>query len=115
MSEDDKNKLNTLENALYLVSDVLDLLVMDVNSVLKNYTNYKMNEYDKLRELSKEARRCVCTFDKLMNDDKACAIFSSCSDNLYKMIYNKASSYINKLKKYEESVNKKAARVSKVA
>jgi 5-bromo-4-chloroindolyl phosphate hydrolysis protein len=88
---------------------------MDVNSVLKKYTTCKIKEYDKLQEVLKEARRCVCTFDKLMNDDKAVSMFSYSSDRLYKLIVNQASSYVNKLKHYEEGVNKKAARISKVA
>lgn len=115
MSDDDRSKMNILANAIVMLADVLDNLVMDTDSILKNYVSGKNTEFDKLKSALSEAKGIVSYFDNKIADDKAASMFGDCSDNLYKLVFNKASSYVNKLKKYEESVNKKVARLSKVA
>ena len=71
--------------------------------------------YEKIQELLKETNKKISNFDTIMKDDKASMLFGECSDKLYKLIFNQANSYVNKLKKHEESVNKKAARHAEVA
>ena len=115
MAEEDKHNMNILTNGIVMLADVLDVLVMDVNSVLGKYKVGKCTEFDKLKGVLGEVKGIVSYFDKVLDDKYAQDLFGDMSDNLYKMIFNKASSYVNKLKKHEESINKKAARHAKVA
>ena len=107
--------MNVFTNAMYMLTDVLNIFVMDASTILKKYDLGQTKEYESLKQLLKETNKRIKLFDTLMKDEKASAIFGDASDNLYKMIFNKASSYVNKLKKYEESVNKKISRQKKVA
>lgn len=115
MSEEDRGRMNILANALVMLSDVLETLVMDTDSILKKYITGKNTEFDKLKEVLKESKGIASYFDKRIGDEKAASMFGDMCDNLYKMIFNKAGSYVNKLKKYEEKVNRKAARRAEVA
>ena len=51
----------------------------------------------------------VSKFDNQINDEKASFLFGQMSDNLYEMVYNKASSYVNKLRSYENNNNKETS------
>ena len=115
MDNEDKHYLNIVSNALRMMSDVIEMFIMDANYIMKKYGLNNIREYDKLNAALKEAKACVRTFDRLTEDKKILSMFGDCSDNLYKLIFNKASSYVNKVKKHEESINKKAARNAKVA
>lgn len=115
MSDDDKRSLNILANSMFMLTDVLNILVIDADSIFQKYNLGKMKDYDRIKELLKESNKRIAHFDSVVKDEKASMLFGECSDSLYKMIFNKASSYVNKLKKYEESVNKKTARNAKVA
>jgi hypothetical protein len=115
MSDEDRHKMNILANSIVMLADVLDNLVMDTDSILKKYVTGKNTEFDKLKSALSEAKGIVSYFDNKIADEKAASIFGDCSDNLYKLVFNKASSYVNKLKKYEESVAKKIARNAKMA
>lgn len=115
MSDEDRHKMNILANSIVMLADVLDNLVMDTDSILKKYVTGKNTEFDKLKSALSEAKGIVSYFDNKIADEKAAAMFGTAADNLYKLIFNKASSYVNKLKKYEESVAKKIARNAKVA
>lgn len=115
MSDEDRHKMNILANSIVMLADVLDNLVMDTDSILRKYVTGKNTEFDKLKSALSEAKGIVSYFDNKIADEKAASMFGDCSDNLYKLIFNKASSYVSKLKKYEEGLNKKTASVSKVA
>ena len=115
MSDDDRHKMNIFANAIVMLADVLDNLVMDTDSILKKYVSGKNTEFDKLKSALSEAKGIVSYFDNKIADEKAADMFGQCSDNLYKLIFNKASSYVNKLKKYEEKLNSKTSRNAEVA
>jgi hypothetical protein len=115
MSEQDRHSMNVIANAMYMLSDVLNILVIDADLILRKYGLWKMKEYEDIQELLKETNKKIANFDTIMKDDKASMLFGECSDKLYKLIFNQANSYVNKLKKHEESVNKKAARHAEVA
>lgn len=115
MSDEDRHNMNILANSIVMLADVLDNLVMDMDSILKKYVTGKNTEFDKLKSALSEAKGIVSYFDNKIADEKAADMFGRCSDNLYKLIFNKASSYVNKLEKYAEEINKKAASVSEVA
>ena len=109
MGDEDKEKMNIYANALYLVSDVLDAMITDTNSILRKYDACDASGFDKLSNVLKETRGLVAHFDTLMDNEKASDIFGSCSDKLYKLVFNQASSYVNKLRRYAEGINKKAS------
>jgi hypothetical protein len=115
MSEEDKHFLNISSNALRMLADLVEVFIMDANTVMHRYGLNNIKEYDKLSATLKESRALVRMFDTLTNDEKVSSLFGDCSDNLYKLVFNKASSFVNKVKKYEESVNKKMSRQTKVA
>lgn len=115
MSEQDRKNLSILSYSIFMLSDVLETFIFDVNSLLKKYSDRKTVGFDKLNEALKEARKVVAHFDATMDDDKASYIFGDCSDNLHKLIFNKASSYMNKLKAYAKETNKNTPRDAKVA
>ena len=115
MPENDRKFLSILSYAVYMLSDVLDSYIMDLNQLMKKHTDHKVYGFDKLNQAVKEARKVVTHFDGTINDEKATSLFGDFADDLYKLIFNKSSSYYNNLKKYEESINKKAARNAEVA
>jgi hypothetical protein len=115
MSEEDRHKMNVLANAIVMLADVLDNLVMDTNSTLQKYVSGKTTEFDNLKAALGEAKGIVSYFDNKIADEKAADMFGQISDKLYKLIFNQASSYVNKLEKYAEDINKKSASVSEVA
>lgn len=101
MSDEDRKNMNILANSLLLMADVLDSLVVDANSILKKYTGQKSTDFEKLNNLAKETKSLVSYFDNHLDNEQAQFLFGEMSDNLYKMTFNKAKSFINKLKKYE--------------
>ena len=115
MPENDRKFLSILSYAVYMLSDVLDSYIMDLNQLMKKHTDHKVYGFDKLNQAVKEARKVVTHFDGTITDEKATSLFGDFADDLYKLIFNKSSSYYNNLKKYEESINKKAARNAEVA
>lgn len=115
MPENDRKNLSILSYAVYMLSDVLDNYIMDLNRLMKKHTDHRVYGFDKLNQAVKEARKVVVHFDGTIGDEKATSLFGDVADNLYKMAFNKASSYYNKLKKNAENVNKKAASDAKVA
>ena len=115
MPENDRKNLSILSYAVYMLSDVLDNYIMDLNLLMKKHTDHRVYGFDKLNQAVKEARKVVVHFDGTIGDEKATSLFGDVSDELYKLIFNKSSSYYNKLKKHEKSVNKKTARNAKVA
>ena len=115
MGDEDKEKMNIYANALYLLSDVLDSMILDTNDILKKYDACDASGFDKLSSVLKETKGLVAHFYTLMDDKRATDIFGDCSYKLYKLVFNQSSSYVNKLKRYAEDVNKKSARVSEVA
>lgn len=115
MPESDRKFLSILSYAVYMLSDVLDSYIMDLNQLMKKHTDHRVYGFDKLNQAVKEAKKVVAHFDVTINDEKAASLFGDFADDLYKLIFNKSSSYYNKLKNYAENINKKAARNAEVA
>ena len=115
MTSEDVTFLNITSNALRMLSDVFETFILDTNIIMKKYGLNDIREYDKLKIALKEAKECVRTFDTLTKDEKVITMFGDCADDLYKLVFNKASSYVGKVRKYEENINKKAARDAEVA
>lgn len=115
MSMEDRKTMNTLANAMLLLSDVLDAMTMDAQSVMKKYTNGRITDFEKLNNVLKETKSLVSYFDGQLKDEKAQLIFGETSDDLYKLVFNKSKSFVNKLKKHAENINKNAPSPSEVA
>lgn len=115
MSEEDRKELNVLGSSMVIVVNVLDALMINVQRVVEKYGNIKVTNFVKLQESLKETRALIPHFDSCLNNEKASYLLGTMSDNLYEMTYNKAKSYITKLKKHEEYTNKKNSASSEVA
>lgn len=115
MPESDRKFLSILSYAVYMLSDVLDSYIMDLNQLMKKHTDHRVYGFDKLNQAVKEAKKVVAHFDVTINDEKAASLFGDFADDLYKLIFNKSSSYYNKLKNYAEKANKKTSQDAKVA
>lgn len=121
MTEDDRKKVKILSSSLYMLSDVVTSMILEINSTLSKYTKHKLHEFDNLQNALKESKVCISRFDNRMNDEKISSLFGDCADNLYELIYNKSSSYQNKLEKYlktkedAKGANKKVKRNAEVA
>ena len=114
-SEEERREMTILANALYLMSDTLDSMVMEIHSILKKRGLDEDSHFDKLSTVLKESKKAVYRFDMLLSDDYASKLAGDMSDSMYKLVYNKASSFSKKLKDYAERADKKAARNAKVA
>lgn len=115
MSDEDRKNLSILSYAVYMLSDVLESFIMDINLLMKKNTDSRVYGFDKLNEAVKEAKKVVTHFDKSMCDEKALSMFGDVSDDLFKMVFNKASSYTNKLSDYAKKTNKNTPRHAEVA
>lgn len=114
-SEEERKEMTILANALYLMSDTLDSMVMGIHSILRKRGLDEDSHFDKLSSVLKESKKAVYRFDMLLSDDFASKLAGDMSDSMYKLVYNKASSFSKKLKEYAEKADKKAARNAKVA
>lgn len=115
MPKENRKTLSILSYAVYMLSDVLESYIMDLNGLMKKNTDRRVYGFDKLNEAIKEAKKVVTHFDRVISDEKATTLFGNMTDDLYKLIFNKSCSYYNKLNKYAEDVNKKAASGTEVA
>lgn len=115
MPDSDRKFLSILSYAVYMLSDVLDSYIMDLNQLMKKHTDHRVYGFDKLNQAVKEAKKVVAHFDVTINDEKAASLFGDFADDLYKLIFNKSSSYYNKLKNHAEKANKKTSQDAKVA
>lgn len=90
MSESDRKFLSILSYAVYMLSDVLDGYIMDLNQLMKKHTDHRVYGFDKLNQAVKEAKKVVAHFDVTINDEKATSLFGDFADDLYKLVFNKA-------------------------
>lgn len=116
MSEEDQTVMHTYGNMLTMLADMLDTAVMDANQLLDKYhPDYHIEMFDKLKALGAEAKSFLRMLDNSNPDQFYLNLFGDTVDKLYEMSFNKARSFVTKLRKHEESVSKKAARNAKVA
>lgn len=115
MPENDRKNLSILSYAVYMLSDVLETYIMDLNLLMKKHTNHKVYGFDKMNQAMREAKEVVLHYDDIMKDEKATFLFGHMSDDLYKMIFNKSSSYYNKLKAHAEKADKETSRSAEMA
>jgi hypothetical protein len=109
MEEEDRDLMNAYGAMLSIVADMFDTLIMDANQLLNKYhADYRIEMFDKLAKLGKEAKKQVQLLDNAKTEDKYYInLYGDTCDKTYEMTLNKSKSFINKMKKHEESVNKK--------
>lgn len=71
--------------------------------------------FDKLVEIGKEAKRHVRMLDDYQADEFYMQAYGDAADNLCELAVNKAKGFIRKVKKHEETANKKTPRNAEVA
>lgn len=102
MSKEDEDLLNACGNAIIMLSDALETLIIESNSLLKKYhPGYRIEMFDKLNELAKEARKHVSMLDQYANDEFYTNTYGDTVDKLYEMILNKAKSFVRKMQRHE--------------
>lgn len=93
----DKEKMNTLFVAMYMAVDIMDSCLMDINDTL--HKTSKTLNYTKIVDLQDTAHLCR---DQLkifgaQADYLQYAQWGDITDNMYKMMQNKAKALINKV------------------
>lgn len=116
MPEEDQDLMCVYGDALVFLADVLESLVLEVNQVLeRTHPEFRIDMFDDLVKLGKEAKKHVRLLDYHEEDKYYMNLYGDTVDKLHDMIINQSKSFVNKIKKHEESVNKKAKRNAKVA
>lgn len=116
MTEEDRDRMNTYGNMLIMVCDIVETANIEMNQLLKKYhPTFRIESFDKVAELSNEASGIVKMLDRYSEDEYYTNTYGTVVDNLFEMCFNKAKSFIGKIKKNEERANKKATKNAKVA
>lgn len=117
MNKDDMDMMCAYGYSVVMLADSLDTILMEIDQLMKRYyPDYKIHAFDKLKELGKESKNCLSLVEGLGgNDPYYMNLYGDSADKLTEMIVNKAKSFLNKVNRHEESINKKAKRNAKVA
>ena len=116
MPEADQDLMCIYGDALVFLADVLESLVIEVNQILgRTHPDFRIEMFDRLVELGKEAKKHVRMLDYHEEDIYYTNLYGDTADKLNVMIVNQSKSFVNKIRRHEESVNKKAKRNAKVA
>lgn len=110
MSEEDIDHMNVCCNMLIMICDMLETCSSELNQLLQKYhPTYRIETFDKVNALGKEAKNKVRLLDPYNSDTYYTNTYGTYADNLFEMCYNKAKSFIGKLKKREEKLKSKVA------
>lgn len=116
MSEEDRDRMNTYGNMMIMVCDIIETVNIEMNQLLKKYhPTFSVTSFNKVAELSGEAHNIVKLLMRYSSDEYYTNTYGTVTDNLFEMCFNKAKSFIGKIKKNEERAYKKAAKNAKVA
>ena len=116
MPEADQDLMCIYGDALVFLADVLESLVIEVNQILgRTHPDFRIEMFDRLVELGKEAKKHVRMLDYHEEDIYYTNLYGDTADKLNAMIVNQSKSFVNKIRRHEESINKKAKRNAKVA
>lgn len=104
------DEVNEFQIALYMLCDVMDSVIIDINSLLKRKSeNVSFRMFDDIRELGKRVKERINYVEREMDLIKDGELYDN-SDNLYEMVMSKSRKTYNiykerKLKKADEQVN----------
>ena len=96
------SKVYTLIISMYMLCDMLDTNIKDVNDILHNTdTTLNFEDFNNIRDLCNEIKRKLNFIysDTPMNK----LIFANTTDNMYQLLYNKAKSIIRKYNNEKET------------
>lgn len=102
--------VNEFQIALYMLCDVMDSIIIDINSLLKRKNeNVSFRMFDDIGELGKRVKERINYVEREMDLIEDGELYDN-SDNLYEMLMNKSRKTYNiykerKLKKADEQVN----------
>jgi hypothetical protein len=98
MNDEDRENINVYTNSIIFFCDMIETLAMETDSILKKYhPDYRIEMYDKIIELGKEAHGQV----KFMSDNTDSVYqvsFADSADNITTLVLNKVKSFIRKLR-----------------
>lgn len=104
------DEVNEFQIALYMLCDVMDSIIIDINSLLKRKNeNVSFRMFDDIKELGKRVKERINYVEREMDLIEDGELYDN-SDNLYEMLMNKSRKTYNiykerKLKKADEQVN----------
>lgn len=102
MSEEDKEEINTYTNSIIFLADMMETFVMETNQLLKKYhPDYRLEMFDKLTQLGKEAKGQVKFMSEATDMNFQC-VFADNADNLTMLVLNKVRSFNKKLRTKKE-------------
>lgn len=109
MVEQDRDTMNIYGNMLVMLCDLIETTSIEMNQLLKKYhPTYRIETFDQVVELGKEARERVKMLDNYAKDTYYTNTYGTTVDKLFEMVFNKVKSFISKIKKREENAKKAA-------
>ena len=116
MSQEDRDNMNYYGNMLIMMCDVIETTIVEMNQLLKKYhPSYSITTFDKVNELAQEAHARVSMLSVYNEDEFYTNHYGDTADKLFKLCYNQVKSFISKIKKHEETFNRKVGGATKVA
>lgn len=116
MTPEEQERMSAYGNALVLLADAMETVVIECNTLIQKYhPKTRIEMFDKLVEIGKEAKRHVRMLDDYQADEFYMQAYGDAADNLCELAVNKAKGFIRKVKKHEETANKKTPRNAEVA
>ena len=101
MSDEDRDKMNVYGNMLVMMCDVLETSIIEMNQLLKKYhPTFNIETFDEVKELGVAAKTRVRMLDDNVKDQYYTNTYGTHADKLFEMCYNKAKSFISKIKKH---------------
>ena len=110
LTQKEIDEVNELQIALYMLCDVMDSIILDMNSLLKKKDkDVSFEMFDDIKELGKRVKERINYVEREMDLIEDGELYDN-SDNLYQMLLTKSRKTYNiykerKLKKSKEQVN----------
>lgn len=110
LTQKEIDEVNELQIALYMLCDVMDSIILDMNSLLKKKDkDVSFEMFDDIKELGKRVKERINYVEREMDLIEDGELYDN-SDNLYQMLLTKSRKTYNiykerKLKKAKEQVN----------
>lgn len=110
MADDDVEHMNVCCNMLIMLCDVFETCSSELNQILQKYhPTYRIESFDAVSRLAVESKSKVRMLDPYNKDKYYTDTYGTYADNMFEICYNKAKSFIGKLKKREEKAKNKVA------
>ena len=110
MPDKDQDMMAAYGDAIVMLSDVLETLIVETNQLLNKYhPEFQIEMFDKLAELSNEAKKQVRMLDTQSYSDAYMSLYGITTDKLTNMVINQAKSFVSKVKSNAERLINKAS------